>query len=510
VTPADPPTSDRPTTGNAAPRASVASGLAWNTIYQVFNTLLSFAAMLFMVRLLSPREYGRAASAVALISVANAFGSPSFVAHALQLGEEETPDWTLHWNVSMPLQLALFILLNTVALGCWFSTAYRPIAGLLAVGSIGVLLEWPAQIAGFSLRRELDFRRLRILQGVSGAVNAIAMIAIAAAGGGAYALIIANYVLPAAGLAIDLLIVRKWRPGNAWWSVPDLGSYRDAAKFGLQNLGSSLLARARSALEGVMLPVAAGFTQIGVMNRGSALHGLTVARVEGIILETVYPLLPRAATDDERFHRIAITYAQTILLTATCGTVFIGMMGPSLSRVLYGARWVAADPYIWPAALLGLGITTGSLGVNLLLARGRLRATLLLNAFGAALALPMIIIAMVRHSLIPYTWALAAAQGVCAIVALGIAGTYLPRTWKRDLLLPPVVSASSAAALLYLCIPVLMHWPPIIRVIAAGAIYTTAAAIVARVLFPDVAHNLVRHVPGSAHVSRLLRLGTRA
>jgi PST family polysaccharide transporter len=489
-------------------RGSVADGIAWNTIYQVFDTLLSFAVMLVMVRLLSPGEYGQAAAAVALISVANAFGSPSFVAHALQLGEGEVPDWSLHWNVSMPLQLSLCAVLNLIAFACWHTTAYRPMAGLLAVGSIGVLLEWPAQIAGFTLRRDLDYRRLRLIQATSGVINSMAMLGIAAAGGGAYALIIANNVLPAAGLAIDLLVVRRWRPGPMWWARPQLGAYREAAKFGIQNLGSSLLARSRAAIEGIMLPVAAGFTQIGIMNRGSALHGQTVARVEGIDLDTVFPLLPRAATDEARFHRIAMTYAQTILLTSTCGTVFIGMMGPSLSRLLYGGRWAAADPYIWPAALLGLGVTVGSLAVHILLARGRLRATFLLNGLGALLALPMIAIAMWKHSLIPYTWALAAAQGACAIVALACAAQYLGQHWLRELVMPSLLTASVSAAALLAAMPLLRESPLLPRVLAAAALYTAVAVVFARAAFPSLVRELVGRLPGSARAMRLLRLAS--
>lgn len=497
-------TEDRDVRG--APTRSIASGLAWNTIYQVFNMALSFGAMLFMVRLLTPAEYGRAAAAVALISMAYVVGSPSFVAHALQLGENEKPDWTLHWNVSMPLQVVLWLILNIIALGFWFTTTYRPIAGLLHVGSIGVLLEWPAQISIFSLRRDLDFRRLRILQGASGAINAIAMIAMAAAGAGPYALLIANNVMPAAGLAFDLLLIRRWRPDNGWWRRPDMSAYRASTTFGLQNLGSSLLARSRAGLEGVLLPAAAGFAQIGIMNRGSALHGLTVARLEGIVMETVYPLLPRVASDDGRFRRVATMYAQTILVTTTCGTMFVGIMGPPLSRLLYGNKWVAADPYIWPAALVGLGITIGSLAVNILLARGKLKTTFLLNGLGAALGLPIIIVALVTHSLRPYIWALAGAQLATAAVDVICAAPHLEVSWKHDLLMPPFVAAASGSVVLLLVQSLLEQLPLLPRILCAAFIYSTTSILVTRTVFPELTASLLQRIPGSRYTLSMLRL----
>jgi O-antigen/teichoic acid export membrane protein len=494
-------------TGTDAARThSIASGLAWNTIFQIFNTAISFVAMLFMVRLLSAADYGLAAAAVAIISIANVIGAPAFVAHSLQLGEGETPDWTLHWNVSLPLQLALFLLLNLVALLCSRIPAYAPIAGLLQVGSLGVLLESPAQIAAYTLRRNLDFRRLRIIQGASGLINATAMVAIASAGGGAYALIIANNVLPALLLSMDLLLVRRWRPHRAWWTPPELQAYAAAGRFGAQSIASGLLARSRAFAEGVFLPMAAGFSAIGVMNRASALHGLTVLRVEGILMETAYPLLPRAASDPVRYARVSMTYAQIVILTATCGSIAVGLLGVPLSRVLYGARWAAADPFIWPAALLGLGITISSVGVNVLMAAGRLRATVLLNALGAGLGLPIIIVAVAAGSLVPYMWALAAAQMATAAVSMATASAHFGAGWKRELVLPPAVIAGCAAAVALVLTRALDGVPYPVAMAAQAVVYVITAILVTRVFFPVIGARVLDRLPGSRRTIELFRL----
>ncbi|MGB0110909.1 MAG: hypothetical protein WBP52_20620, partial [Terriglobales bacterium] len=79
-------------------RRHVAHGLAWNTIYQVFQTVLSFGAMLVLVRVIPPAEYGRATAAVSWLLLMCSFGCAQFMNHALQLPKDVEPDWSLHWS----------------------------------------------------------------------------------------------------------------------------------------------------------------------------------------------------------------------------------------------------------------------------------------------------------------------------------------------------------------------------------------------------------------------------
>ena len=91
------------------------------------------------------------------------------------------------------------------------------------------------------------------------------------------------------------------------------------------------------------------------------------------MLETVYPLLPRSAGDVAQFARHATLFVQVLQLVAIPGAVFIGMEGQNLSRLLYGMKWIAADPSIWPATLAALGLTLFSLYQSVLLAMSKLR-----------------------------------------------------------------------------------------------------------------------------------------
>ena len=108
-------------------------------------------------------------------------------------------------------------------------------------------------------------------------------------------------------------------------------------------------------MEATVLPGLLGFTALGLLGRAQSLFGITIGRVNGILIETVYPLLPRYATDLQQYQRQAVAFVQIALLVAIPGALFLGTEGPTVSRLLYGQKWSTADPLLWPGALFGPG-----------------------------------------------------------------------------------------------------------------------------------------------------------
>ena len=145
----------------------ILKGIAWTTGYRVFATFAQFGAMLVLVRIIPPEEYGRAGAMVGVLTMLNVLSCRSFIAQALQLPEGEEPDWTMHWRACFWLQATLFILTNAIASGLWFLPSHRSIAILLHLASLGVLFECPSAMRSAMLQRALDFPRLRILDGIS-------------------------------------------------------------------------------------------------------------------------------------------------------------------------------------------------------------------------------------------------------------------------------------------------------------------------------------------------------
>ena len=481
-------------------RGLVARGIAWNTAYQAVEALLALGTMLVLVRIIPPAEYGRVGAVVGLLTVLNAVGIVTFLNQALQLPEGEKPDWALHWSVGFYLQTSLMLACHGLAGLCWLSPHYRPMAPLLHLAAFGLLVDWPAQLRGAMLRREMDFPRLRILSACSAALRCGVTLVVGLGGGGAYAIVLGANVLPSLPLAVDLLAVRRWRPEGGWWHWPAWPRYRPALRFGFQQAGSALLSSARGAFEAAVLPATVGYGGIGLLTRAQALFSMSVGRLGNVVIESVYPVLPRYAAEPLRYGRPAVLFVQGLSLLALPSAIFVGLQGPMLSRVLYGEKWIAADPLILPAALIGLGQILFVGAYYVLLAANRLRTCLALDVVVASLLVSTVSIAWAGYGLVAYAWALAAAQMLAASVALGTVSALFAPGWALSILGPPGVSAAAATALLLAVRGLWAAEPLALQLAVDSALYFLAVVFVLRGVFPGPLAQMLRGLPGGSRV----------
>jgi O-antigen/teichoic acid export membrane protein len=478
-------------------------GVTWNTLYQGFHIAISFGAMLVLVRVIPPSEYGRASAAVGWLLLMGSFGCAQFMNHALQLPEDQEPNWSLHWSAGLYIQGMLCIVSQLVAALCWHVSAYWPLAPLLHLAGIGVLLDCSNRLRGTMLRRQMNFRRLRIVQATGTLAGITVTLAFGLRGHGAYAIVLGQNIALGLPFSVDLLFFERWRPKPGWWRWPDWSAYRPAIQFGLQQVASSLLNTLRAAAETAVLPVTLGFRAMGLWNRAQSLYSTSFGRLQNIGVEAVYPLLPRYAAETERYRTYATLFCQAVLWVAFAGVAFLGVSGPILSRVVYGTKWVAADPVIWPGALAGLGLAAFIAGSSALLAANRLRTCFSLDMLSASFLVPIMAVTWLGGGLVMYAWAVAAAQILVGIIALSKAAPLLKPNWLHEVVLPPLVSSIAACFVVWFLEKNLWATSLAGRLMLTSAAYVFIFVLVIRVMFPQTLTKLLRYLPGGLHVSRV-------
>jgi lipopolysaccharide exporter len=474
-------------------RARLIAGLSWNVLYQALEVVLGFGAMLLLVRIIPARDYGRAAIVVGILTTMRTLSAHLFFEAALQLPEGETPDWSLHWTFGFYMQAAMAILCQAVAGVCWLVPAYVPIAKLLHLAAIGVFFDVGNMLGATMLRRELDFRRLKIVAACGMVARLTATVVFGLAGGGAYAIVLGGNVIASLPFGFDLLVVRGWRPDPGWWRRFDRRRYADAIRFGLQRAAGGVVGGVRDGIESAILPGTLGFSSIGLVNRAQALYGTTVGRLGVVLADTVYPFLPREKNHPERYASQATLYLQVMLFIAMPGALFIGRHGPLLSHVLYGSKWAAADQLIWPAALIGLGLTVFGLASEILLASGALRTCLMLDVVAAVSVLPPLLAAWLTHLALPYAWTLAGVQLSMALLALAWASPLLQRGWWNVTVAPAIVAALAGLGTGWLLPTGGLR--PAIQLIIQAAVFVVAGALSLRIFFCAMLERLVSRVP---------------
>ena len=488
-------------------RRLLMQGITWSAGYQMFDVMLSFASMLVLVRIIPPGDYGRAAAVVGFLGLLNLLNAHFFFEHALQLADHEEPDWNLHWTWGFYIQTSLSLIGHGIAGLCWFAPGYRPIAPLLHIGALGVLLDWPNQFRGTMLRRQLDLRRIRIVASIGMTMRLATTTGLALAGAGAYAIVIGNNLVTTAPFTIDLLVVQRWRPRPGWWRWPSWTAYSSAGTFGLQRSGANVISGIRGAIESAVLPAPIGFAAMGLLNRAQALYGTTLGRVGVVVVDVVYPFLPRESHNRARYAVHATMFLQVMLLVGLPGALFVGQNGPLLSRVLYGHKWIAMDSLIWPGALVGLATALLMPTTSVLMAAGLVRTCLALEVVAAGTALPALAVAWITKSPAQYLWVLASAELAIAIVALERTSHLLQPLWWKVAVVPPLVTALAGLAAGELLRRQPLSAKPLPQLMIVTVVFGAISLMTLRAFFGASLVPLLERLPAGARLRSLLRLG---
>jgi O-antigen/teichoic acid export membrane protein len=485
-------------------RGTVLRGLAWNAGYQVFAALLQFAAMLIVVRIIAPEEYGHWVTALGILQLLNAVSVAAFASHALQIAAGQEPDWTLHWHVGNVVQFALFLLCTGVAVALRSETIYAGVGPLLHIASVGILLNTSAQLRIVMLQRRLDFARLRTLTALSSLIATGAIVLGAVGGLGASALVLGGSVIVSIPLTIDLLLVQRWKPIGSWIAWPEWGRYRESLAFGATRVGTGLLASARPALTSFVLPSTVGFGSIGLMNRAESLFAMSVGRVVTLVSDTAYPILPQLVGDDARLTRAVRAYGLLLVTLSLAGLCVFAACGPEISRTLYGERWAAADSLLIPAALVGLAAALNTVASQVLLAEGKLQKVLLVSLLPQLAVMPAFVgVSLSGWDLGRFYWTSAAGLIVAACIGLAAARKRLALGSSAGVLLAPVVASGAGLAAAALAIRSLPPTTPEMRAGIALAAFTLIWIVTLRMAFRPTLDTMLGLAPGGARLRRL-------
>lgn len=460
-----------------AVRQKLARGIAWTAVSQVVEAIVSFAAMLILVRIIPPGEYGRAASAIGVLTFLNLGSARAFVDYALQLPDGEEPDWSRLWTIAFYLQIALFLVTHLVAFALSLTASLAPIAPLLHIAAFGMLLEGPAYLGATMIRRSLDIPRLRVLMGITVVVKLAATIVFALAGFGAVALVLGGTVFTTVPMAVDLMVIRRWRPRASWWRRIDLAGSAGILRFGAQRVASVVLGGGRSVIEGLVLPLTIGYEAVGLLGRAQALFAVTIGRVTGALTDTAYPFVARASGDPGRLARWSGGLLFGVLLIAVPGAVFLMLHGALVTSVIFGARWLPLIPYLIPATAAALGGTLVATSATMLLASGKLRHALTLDVVCIAGAIAATLATLGVPSTAVYAWLLGAGMFATGLAAL----VWLARCRPSDPvildMIAPVLAASVAGAISSMGVAAIAATlSPKLQLVAIAAVYGLAGA----------------------------------
>ena len=358
-------------------REATFSSLRWVTVARIAAEMLSLAAGIFLAHLVPPADFGRVAVAVVVSELALALanqGTGSALVQRKTLDRAHVQSAAmLALIVGTTLMLATFFLaplVTTPLFGEPTTELFRLLAPAFVIAAVGIV---PLAM----LERQLDFRRISMIEIVGVLAGALTSVGLALAGLNAQA-----YVLGAlagmvawAGLLVVLgpSVLPRWRPRQM----------REIAGFGLPAGAASMAMVGYGNIDYLILGAKLSPAQVGFYYRAYSLGVQYETKISNIVSRIAFPIYSRTEDlDHMRALRSRVIRINAVVIYPLLA-LFIAT-APQLVPWLFGQQWA---PAVVPAQILtvaGMARMINNGTPSLVLAAGKPRTLLAFNLYRLA------------------------------------------------------------------------------------------------------------------------------
>jgi O-antigen/teichoic acid export membrane protein len=452
------------------------SGARWAASAYYVETIVRFGISIALARLLAPADFGVMALAMTFVGFVALMQDSGLSSALVQHPEPVAP-------------AASTVLVLTTLGGVLLAGASWVLAPVLAafaespeatplVRALGVLflVRGVSNPARALLQRAMGFRALAAVEVASTAAYGATGLAIAAAGSGVWALVVAQIVSELVTAAL-LWSAMPFRPRLADF---DLRQARGLGRFGRHMVAASLLGMLHLQLPTLLAGKLLGAEVLGLYWVSFRWAQLPIQGLTFVANQIAYPVYARLRHDPGRFSDGYLRVLQTILLLAVPTSIGLALSADAVIGTLYDARWAAAVAPLRILAFYGLfaaiAATTGEVFKGAGVPRWVSRYAVLYNLL---IAVGLVVLGR-THGVEGIAWATVLAPLIVSAVALRRVAILLGLPMRRilALLVTPVQGTLAMAVVVMLVAVGLAGASPALRLAAeatAGAL--TYAAV---------------------------------
>ncbi|HEY6339541.1 MAG TPA: lipopolysaccharide biosynthesis protein [Candidatus Sulfotelmatobacter sp.] len=324
---------------------SLAHSLAWKAAGDWISQIFSWAALLIIVRLLSPSDFGIVAMGMVLLPYlrcVGASGVPRIIVNFPDLPEDHIAQLN---TLSLILGIACFAIAVVLAYpAALFFRESRLV--LVVIVTSSSLIPWG--IRGVSeglLDKEMRFRLLSIYDGLFSVLAAIVTLVMAYLGLGYWALAWGNVV----GIIVRSGLIVMARPYR--YAIPRFHDLRGPLLFGWHILVSLVAMNSYHTLDNVTVGRVLGGTALGFYGLAWTLANVPLEKVTSLVTSVVPSYLAVVQNSPEEVRRYVRTLTEALSFITFPATVGLGLVAREMIPVVLGRKW---DGAILPLEILSV------------------------------------------------------------------------------------------------------------------------------------------------------------
>ena len=377
-------------------------GLAWNSIQNFTNHGVEFLLMLFMARLLSPKEYGLIGLTAIFLAISATFIDSGFPNALIRKKNATDDDFSIVFIFNFLVSLFFFFFIYFIA--PYVADFYKEpiLCPVLRVLDFKLILLALCSVQNTILKKNINFKKIAKISVFNNTISGLIGVLFAYFGFGVWALVIQS-MTASLSLTILLWATTHWHPSLHF----SMKSFKDLFGYGSKLLISSLI----NTIYGQIYPIVIGkfFSTATLGNFSRARHwgSLGSKNLTGILQGVTFPVLAKVQDDDKRLENI---YRR--MIRTSCFIIFPIMIGMSaiaypLTLVFIGEKWEFSAYLLQILCFSMMWYPVHALNLNLLQVKGRsdlfLRLEIIKKIIGICIlciSVPLGIVAMCYFNII--------------------------------------------------------------------------------------------------------------
>ena len=331
------------------------TGIGWSSISQMIRQVLAFLITVILARLLSPREFGLLAMVIVFTGFIEIFTDMGLGAAIIQKPDLEPRHLNaVFWaNTGVGALLTLLVAAAAPLIALFFHMpVLRAMTMVLALnflaGSFRVVQE-------SVLLRQMEFRRLAIVDNVSVLVAGCGAIGLALAGMGVWSLVGQSLLFTLTSAAV-LWSLSKWRPapGIDWKALRELLPYSsgllgfNGVNYWIRNIDNILIGRF------------IGSAALGIYGRAYALMLYPINQIAAALGKVMFPALSAIQQDRNEVKDLYLKITGIISLITFPPMIGLLVVARPFVLILFGDKWAEVIPVFRILCVTGLIQSVGT------------------------------------------------------------------------------------------------------------------------------------------------------
>ena len=394
------------------------SGAKWIGTANIITTVLLFARLTVLGRILDPADFGLMSMIMVVINFAFVFSdigiSKAIIQRQNISGEQLS---SLYWvNIFIGIAIMLIVAATAPLVAAFYHE--ERLASLIIVSSITFPITAVGQQFQVLLEKEMKFDKLASADILSSLIGTVITIICAIQGYGVISLVIGQITISAIKMLYTLAAGLKLHKPRLFFNI---GNVKEFISFGLFQMGERCVDYLSGNVSSILIGRFLGPEILGMYYFAYQIVLMPITKINPILTRVAFPVFSKKQSDNQALNKGYIELNKLIAYIVIPLLTGLAVTAPVAIPLIFGNKWTGSIILIQIMALPGIFIALGNPIGTIQLAKGRADIGFYWNLLAFIMSMAVMLL-VIRNGVI----ALAYSQIVLSIISF-IAGLYIIR-----------------------------------------------------------------------------------